>query len=122
MTMAPFSVAASMARRCPACSGVSRSMSTTRRRSVSCTSAAGGGGGGGVVGAGVADVGERADRAGRNDHAARLERARRHGGADVAVGIGFGGERARLLNRGVAFLLERLHRRLGDDEVRWHAD
>ena len=47
-----------------------------------------------AVGGAIGDVGKRADRAWRDHHAARLERAARHRGGDVAIGIGLRRQRA----------------------------
>ena len=76
----PSRRAATMVRRCPRCSGVSRTISTSVRRSFSVTSAAR------VIsddGHAGGDLAHRPHRAGRDDHAAGGERARGDRRADV---------------------------------------
>ena len=64
------------------------------------------------------DLGERAHRAGRDDHAERLERSRRDSGSDVADRVGVVGDRAQLDGRQVGLIRAGHVGRAGDNEMR----
>ena len=103
-----------MVRRCPPCSGVSRTASTSRRFSLSTTSAARDNSDAGHPGR---DLAHGADRAGGDDHAHGRKRARRDRRADIGDGVVHRGERAHVLRLQVGLVDQRHFRRLAHDQM-----